>query len=130
MVIDDGGTRKDVAISELASINQVTGDIGTKTIEEFAKHIKNAKTVVGNGPPGIFEKEVFRAGTDACIQACGEAADAGSLVAIGGGDFGEAAEKHPSGKKFTISTGGGALLEILSGKEVPLIKVLKKKMPK
>lgn len=129
MVVDYGGKRKEISISDLATLNKETGDIGDKTIAEFIKHIKSAKTVVGNGPPGIFEKEVYKKGTEEILKACGEAADAGTLVIIGGGDFGEAAEKSPSGKKFVISTGGGALLEILSGKEVPLIKVLKRKMP-
>jgi phosphoglycerate kinase len=129
MVIDEGGKRKEVEISQLASLNKETGDIGDKTIAEFIKHIKTAKTIVGNGPPGIFEKEVYKKGTDEILKVCGDVADKGTSVIIGGGDFGEAAERSPAGKKFTISTGGGALLEILSGKEVPLIKVLKRKMP-
>jgi len=128
MVIDDGGKRKNVKISDLASLNVSSGDVGDATVAEFTKQIKLAKTIVGNGPPGIFEKDVFKAGTDKILDACQEASNKGCFVAIGGGDFGEAAEKR--GMKFTISTGGGALLEILSGKEVPLLKVLKAKMPK
>jgi phosphoglycerate kinase len=130
MVVEDNGQRKTISIADMATNSKTTGDIGDKTISLFVKHIKAAKTIVGNGPPGIFEKDVFKKSTYEILDACGAAAEAGALVAIGGGDFGEAAVKSPAGKKFTISTGGGALLEILSGKEVPLLKVLKKKMPK
>jgi phosphoglycerate kinase len=130
LVYDDNGTRKTIPTAQAAGTGKLTGDIGEKTIAEFCKIILSAKTIVANGPPGIFEKEVFKNGTNAVLKACGEAADKGTFVVVGGGDFGEAAEKHPSGSKMVISTGGGALLEILSGKEVPLIKVLKEKMPK
>lgn len=58
------------------------------------------------------------------------AADAGAFVAIGGGDMGAVAEMSGYGDKITISTGGGALLKILSGKDLPLLQVLRNKMPK
>ena len=63
LVIDDNGNRKAINIDELKKYNAVTGDIGPKTTEEFKSIIIKAKTIIANGPPGIFEKEVFRKGT-------------------------------------------------------------------
>jgi len=131
LVIDDNGNRKVINIDELKKYNAVTGDIGPKTTEEFKSIIIKAKTIIANGPPGIFEREVFRKGTFDMVEAMAEAAKTGgALAVIGGGEMGTAAEMSGYAKDVSfISTGGGALLEILSGKEVPMVRALREKKP-
>ena len=92
-------------------------DIGPKTRELFANAVKDAKTVVGNGPMGVFEMPNFAAGTVAVAQAL---ADTDAVTIIGGGDSAAAVNQLGFGDKMThISTGGGASLEFLEGKELP-----------
>jgi phosphoglycerate kinase len=131
LVIDDNGSRKAIDIDELKDYNAVTGDIGPKTTEEFTEIIMNAKTIIANGPPGIFEKEVFRKGTFDMVKAMAEAAKTnGALSVIGGGEMGTAAEMSGYAQEVSfISTGGGAMLEILSGKDVPMVRALREKKP-
>lgn len=100
-------------------------DIGPKSREVFADIIKNAGTVVWNGPMGVFEWDQFANGTMAVAKALAES-DAVSI--IGGGDSASAVEKFGFADKMThISTGGGASLELLEGKELPGIAVLNDK---
>ncbi|MBY8981042.1 MAG: phosphoglycerate kinase [Candidatus Lokiarchaeota archaeon] len=131
LVIDDNGSRKAIGIDELKDYNAVTGDIGPKTTDEFTEIIMNAKTIIANGPPGIFEKEVFRKGTFDMVKAMAEAAKSrGALSVIGGGEMGTAAEMSGYAQEVSfISTGGGAMLEILSGKDVPMVRALREKKP-
>lgn len=92
-------------------------DIGPKTCELFTDAIKGAKTVVWNGPMGCFEMENFAAGT---IAVCKALAEIDGTTIIGGGDSASAANNLGYGDKMThISTGGGASLEFLEGKELP-----------
>ncbi|MDD3395307.1 MAG: phosphoglycerate kinase [Anaerotignum sp.] len=92
-------------------------DIGEKSRELFADAIKEAKTVIWNGPMGVFEFENFAAGTKAVAQAM---ADIDATTIIGGGDSAAAVNQLGFGDKMThISTGGGASLEFLEGKDLP-----------
>ena len=97
-------------------------DIGPKTAELFANEVKAAKTVVWNGPMGVFEFKNFAKGTEAVAKAMAET-DATTI--IGGGDSAAAVNQMGFGDKMThISTGGGASLEFLEGKELPGIASL------
>ncbi|MDR1861772.1 MAG: phosphoglycerate kinase [Candidatus Ancillula sp.] len=109
-------------------------DIGPDTRNLFADQIKQSKTVVWNGPAGVFEKEAFAKGTAAIAHALTEATASGAFTVIGGGDSAAAVRvlKDPAtGQPFDeengfshISTGGGASLEFLEGKELPGLSVL------
>lgn len=97
-------------------------DVGPKTIELFAEELKKAKTVVWNGPLGIFEMDKFAVGTNAIAKILAEIE---ATTIIGGGDSASAIEKAGLSDKMThISTGGGASLEFLEGKELPGVKCL------
>ena len=98
-------------------------DIGDKTIEEYNKELKNAKTVIWNGPVGLFEFDKFAIGTNEVAKTLSELTNATTI--IGGGDSAAAVEKAGLAEKFThISTGGGASLEFLEGKKLPGIECL------
>ncbi len=100
-------------------------DIGDKTRELFAKAVKEAKTVVWNGPMGVFENPILAKGTIAVAQAL---ADSEAITIVGGGDSAAACEQLGFADKIThISTGGGASLEFLEGKELPGIAALQDK---
>ena len=92
-------------------------DIGSKTAELYAEAVKSAKTVVWNGPMGVFENPILAKGTIAVAQAL---ADTDATTIIGGGDSAAAVNQLGFADKMThISTGGGASLEFLEGKELP-----------
>ena len=97
-------------------------DIGPETMKLFAEAVKASKTVVWNGPMGVFENPTLAAGTLAVAQAM---AESGATTVIGGGDSAAAVQQMGLGDKMThISTGGGASLEYLEGKELPGIAVI------
>ncbi|MBQ8585383.1 MAG: phosphoglycerate kinase, partial [Butyricicoccus sp.] len=97
-------------------------DIGPKTIELFSDAVKNAGTVVWNGPMGVFEFDKFAVGTKEVARAI---AASNAVSIIGGGDSAAAVEKLGFASKMThISTGGGASLEFLEGLELPGIACL------
>jgi len=100
-------------------------DIGTKTAELYAAEVKSAKTVVWNGPMGVFENPTLAAGTIAVAKSL---AETDAVTVIGGGDSAAAVNTLGFGDKMThISTGGGASLEFLEGKELPGIAALNDK---
>ena len=97
-------------------------DVGEESIKTFAEELKKAKTVVWNGPLGVFEFEQFAVGTNAIAKALSEI---DATVIIGGGDSAAAVKKAGLEDKMThISTGGGASLEFLEGKALPGIECL------
>ena len=100
-------------------------DIGPKTVELYSNAIKNAKTVVWNGPMGVFEMEKFNKGTFGVCAAVAEVKANGGISIIGGGDSVAAVNKSGMAPKMShISTGGGASLEFLEGKELPGVAAL------
>jgi len=123
---NNNGIREEHSLEGVTNIPVMIGDIGEKTQIKYAEIIKTAKTVVANGPPGIFEEEIFQKGTYTLIDAMNES---DAFCVIGGGDMGAAAEMSGKKGKITVSTGGGALLAILSGKKVPLLQALESKAP-
>jgi len=100
-------------------------DIGPKTIAEYKKLIASAKTVVWNGPMGVFEIPPFDKGTNEVAQTLVEATAKGAITVIGGGDSASAIEKAGLSDKVShVSTGGGASLEFMEGKPFKAVEVL------
>lgn len=122
---DDPTDVKTVACNEIPD-GYMGLDIGPKTVELFTKELAGAKTVFWNGPMGVFEKEQFATGTIGVCKAIAELDDCMSV--IGGGDSASAAKNLGYADKFThISTGGGASLEYMEGKELPGIAIIEEK---
>ena len=100
-------------------------DIGLETIAHFANALRDARTIIWNGPMGVFEEPPFNEGTIGIAHAVAEAADRGATVIVGGGDSVAAVTQAGVADRIThISTGGGATLEFLSGKEMPGVAAL------
>ena len=100
-------------------------DIGPETQAKFANIIKDSKTILWNGPMGVFEMSSFEKGTKAIAEAVVAATENGSFTLIGGGDSAAAVNKFGYGEKVSfVSTGGGALLELMEGKVLPGVKAL------
>ena len=119
---DTSATTVDVASTP---DDQMGLDIGPKTIDLYAAEIAKAKTIVWNGPMGVFEMPAFAKGTLEIAKAVAAATDAGATSIVGGGDSVAAAHQSGvSGKISHISTGGGASLEFLGGRKLPGVEAL------
>ena len=120
-------SRSDDAESKIVPVQEMNGhwmglDIGPATITLFTEAISNAKTIVWNGPMGVFEIDAFSRGTSAMVHSV---ANSYALTIVGGGDTDVAVHKTGESDKITfISTGGGASLELLEGKVLPAIRAL------
>lgn len=121
---DDANTK---TVSELEGIEApwLGMDCGPQSVKEARSYILDAKTIVWNGPQGVFEKEKFRAGSFAFVDAVVEATEAGAVTIIGGGDTGALVELAGKANEVShVSTGGGASLELLEGKQLPGVVAL------
>ena len=100
-------------------------DIGPASVSRFAGILADARTIVWNGPMGVFEIDATAVGTYAVARAMASATDKGAITVIGGGDSAAAVEKAGLADRMThISTGGGASLEFLEGKVLPGVAAL------
>ncbi|KAJ9602115.1 phosphoglycerate kinase [Cladophialophora chaetospira] len=103
-------------------------DCGEKSIELYKQAIDEAQTILWNGPPGVFEFDKFSNGTKQTLDAAVAAAESGKIVIIGGGDTATVAAKYGVEDKLShVSTGGGASLELLEGKDLPGVSALSSK---
>lgn len=100
-------------------------DIGPETVKLFSKVIEESRTILWNGPMGVFEMDTFMVGTKAIADAVAKATDNGAFSLIGGGDSAAAVAKFGMTEDVSyVSTGGGALLEYMEGKELPGVKAI------
>jgi phosphoglycerate kinase len=120
---DSGATT--VALSEVG--DRMILDIGPRTAEEYARVLGTARTIVFNGPMGVYEKAPYRAGTRTVGEAIAAATRAGATSVVGGGDAAAAAHELGFADAMThVSTGGGATLEFLEGKTLPGVAALER----
>ena len=100
-------------------------DIGPKSIDQFSNVIASAQTILWNGPLGVFEMKPFETGTHRVLEAVVAATERGAVSIVGGGDTATAVEKWNLESGIShVSTGGGASLELLEGKELPGVAAL------
>lgn len=119
--IDQPETAQTVTVDQVP-VDRMALDIGPETVKLYQQAVADAKTVIWNGPMGVFEVDAFAVGTGAVAQAV---ASSGAYSIVGGGDSVASIEKAGLNDKINhISTGGGASLEFLEGKKLPGIEVL------
>ncbi|MFN2531348.1 MAG: phosphoglycerate kinase [Pyrinomonadaceae bacterium] len=110
---------------EFTNVGLVGMDIGVETVAHFSQALGDAKTIIWNGPMGVFEEPPFDEGTIGVARAVADAADRGATVIVGGGDSVSAVTRAGVADRIThISTGGGATLEFLAGEELPGVAAL------
>ncbi|HKZ77083.1 MAG TPA: phosphoglycerate kinase [Pyrinomonadaceae bacterium] len=113
---------------EFTNVGLVGMDIGVETVGLFSQGLRDARTIIWNGPMGVFEEPPFDEGTIGIAHAVADAADRGAVVIVGGGDSVSAVTRAGVADRIThISTGGGATLEFLAGKELPGVAALSNK---
>ena len=121
---EDGAASETVALADIG--DRLGVDIGPRTAERFSREIEGARSVLWNGPMGIFEVPAFAEGTKAVAQAVGRATAAGAYTVAGGGDSAAALEQLDMVDAVShLSTGGGASLEYLGGRDLPGIAALR-----
>jgi 3-phosphoglycerate kinase len=99
-------------------------DVGPKTVAKYREVLSKAKTIVWNGPVGVFEFDAFAKGTEEVAKLVAETTAKGTITVVGGGDSVAAVNKfHLADKMSHVSTGGGASLELLEGRKLPGIEV-------
>jgi len=114
---------------EFTNIGLVGMDIGVETVAQFSSALSDARTIIWNGPMGVFEEPPFDEGTIGIAHAVADAADRGATVIVGGGDSVAAVTRAGVADRIThISTGGGATLEFLAGEELPGVAALHEKV--
>jgi len=124
--IDAGASMRTIPKGQPIPANMMALDIGPESIELFSEEVSTARTIVWNGPMGVFEVAPFSKGTFKLAQAVADNGGATSIV--GGGDSVSAVHKAGVADKIThISTGGGASLEFLEGKKLPGVEALTNK---
>ncbi len=127
VAVEVSGKRKEIPVEKLPT-DYPMFDIGTKTVEEYAKIIRNAKSIVVSGPMGVYENNEFSYGTKKVFS---EIASSKAFSLAGGGHTIGALEEFGLIKKVTyVSTAGGALIEFLMGKKLPGVVALEKAVPK
>jgi phosphoglycerate kinase len=122
--LDEGAEMRSVPRTAVHGADKIL-DIGPETRAHYADTVRQARTVVWNGPMGVFEVEPFAAGTIEVARAVADACDGGALGVRGGGDSAAAAERAGVADRLThVSTGGGASLELLAGASLPGVQAL------
>ncbi|HAL82129.1 MAG TPA: phosphoglycerate kinase [Mucilaginibacter sp.] len=127
VIADNFSNDANTAIAQNSSITDgwMGLDIGPDSIAEFTKVVEASKTILWNGPMGVFEMAKFEAGTKAVGEAIVKATEGGAFSLIGGGDSAAAVAKFNLTEEVSyVSTGGGALLEYMEGKELPGVKAI------
>jgi len=123
VAVERGNKREELEVSSLP-VNAPIKDIGSRTIGEYSQIIRGAKTVVANGPLGVFEEKEFEKGTVEVLRAM---VDSGAYTIVGGGHMVAAAEKAGVLSKLShVSTGGGACISFLAGEPMPVVDLLLK----
>jgi phosphoglycerate kinase len=121
----DNDADREIVSADAIPDNLMGLDIGPESIKSFTEAILNSSTILWNGPMGVFEMSNFEAGTKAIAEAIAEATQKGAFSLIGGGDSVAAINKyHLKDKVSYVSTGGGAMLEYIEGKELPGVKAI------
>jgi phosphoglycerate kinase len=122
----DNEANIDVCLSEKIPDDWMGLDIGEETIKKYKEVIAQSKTILWNGPMGVFEMSNFQNGTKSIAEAIANATEQGAFSLIGGGDSVAAINKYNLANKVSyVSTGGGAMLEYIEGKELPGIKAIR-----